>query len=68
MRETGLFFRIALTQDLEGTLQFMWGKIMGWTTEEINIYIKHFERELKSKDIHPYLIFRRVYGQKPLDA
>ncbi|KAK3400619.1 S-adenosyl-L-methionine-dependent methyltransferase [Sordaria brevicollis] len=68
MHELGLYFYVALTQDLEGVLQYMWGTVMGWTDEEISIYIKHFVKELKDKTIHPYFTYRRVYAQKPLDA
>ncbi|KAK3400618.1 S-adenosyl-L-methionine-dependent methyltransferase [Sordaria brevicollis] len=67
-KELGLFIRAMTTQDLQGSLQFMWGNIMGWTKEEISIYIKHFERELKNPDLHGYFIYRLVYAQKPLDA
>ncbi|KAH7636147.1 S-adenosyl-L-methionine-dependent methyltransferase [Sordaria sp. MPI-SDFR-AT-0083] len=68
LNEVGLYFYVAMNQDLAGSLQFMLGKVMGWTTEEINIYIKHLQKELKDTTLHPYFIFRMVYGQKPLDA
>ncbi|KAH7635873.1 S-adenosyl-L-methionine-dependent methyltransferase, partial [Sordaria sp. MPI-SDFR-AT-0083] len=68
LNEVGLYFYVAMNQDLAGSLQFMFGKVMGWTTEEINIYIKHLQKELKDTTLHPYFIFRMVYGQKPLDA
>ncbi|CCC05697.1 unnamed protein product [Sordaria macrospora k-hell] len=68
LKELGLFFRAAIFQDLEGSLQFMWGKMMGWTPEMIRSYAQHFTSELRNMDLHPYFVFRVVYGQKPLDA
>ncbi|KAK1781459.1 S-adenosyl-L-methionine-dependent methyltransferase [Copromyces sp. CBS 386.78] len=68
MKELGLYLYAALNPDLEGALQFMYGTVMGWTEEEINIYIQHVRKEMKDMNIHPYFIFRRVIGQKPLDA
>ncbi|KAK3348396.1 S-adenosyl-L-methionine-dependent methyltransferase [Neurospora tetraspora] len=68
MYEVGLYFYTAINQDLEGIVQFMFGKVLGWTAEEIAIYIATMKKEMNSKDIHPYFIYRVVYGQKPLDA
>ncbi|WPJ66363.1 hypothetical protein SMAC4_14033 [Sordaria macrospora] len=68
LKELGLFFRAAICQDLEGSLQFMWGQMMEWTPEMIRSYAQHFTSELRNMDLHPYFVFRGVYGQKPLDA
>ncbi|KAK1775505.1 S-adenosyl-L-methionine-dependent methyltransferase [Copromyces sp. CBS 386.78] len=68
MHELGMYFYAAMNSDLRGSLQYMFGTIMGWTDEEINIYIQHVRKEMKNKDIHGYFIYRMVYGQKPLDA
>ncbi|KAJ4404090.1 hypothetical protein N0V85_004953 [Neurospora sp. IMI 360204] len=68
LNDVGLYFCTMLLQDLEGTLQFMFGKVMGWTTEMINIYIQYLKKELNNKDLHGYFVYRNVYGQKPLDA
>ena len=68
MNELGLYLYVAMGQDLDGILQFMFGKVMGWTTEEINIYIKHLQKELKNTTLHPYFIYRMVYAQKLLDT
>lgn len=58
----------ALTQDLEGALQFMYGTVLGWTEKEIKVYMQHVLKELRDMSIHPYFTYRMVYGQKPLDA
>ncbi|KAK3340120.1 S-adenosyl-L-methionine-dependent methyltransferase [Neurospora tetraspora] len=68
LNEVGLYFHAVMNQDLEGVLAFMFGKVMGWTKEEIANYIKHLKKEINNKDIHGYFVYRNVYGQKPLDA
>ncbi|KAK3489935.1 S-adenosyl-L-methionine-dependent methyltransferase [Neurospora crassa] len=68
MNDVGLYFYAVMNQDLDGVLQFMFGKVMGWTTEEIGIYIRHLKKEMKDMSIHGYFVFRKVYGQKPVDA
>ncbi|KAK3947964.1 S-adenosyl-L-methionine-dependent methyltransferase [Pseudoneurospora amorphoporcata] len=68
MKDLGLYTYAALNQDLEGALQFMYGKVLGWTTEEIKIYMQYVRKEMKDMDIHPYFIITMVIGQKPLDA
>ncbi|KAK3400620.1 S-adenosyl-L-methionine-dependent methyltransferase [Sordaria brevicollis] len=66
--EVGLYLYATLTQDLEGAVLYAFGNVMGWSTEQINIYIQHFKKELKDKNLHPYFNYRKVYGQKPLDG
>ncbi|KAK3946761.1 S-adenosyl-L-methionine-dependent methyltransferase [Pseudoneurospora amorphoporcata] len=34
----------------------------------VNIVVKDYKKELKDTTLHPYFIYRMVYGQKPLDA
>lgn len=43
----------------------MWNAVMGWSKEEIQVYIAHLRRQLKDTKIHPYYRHRVVYGRKP---
>jgi len=38
---------------------------MGWTPEEIKVYIAHLRQQMKDKDIHTWYPHRVVYGRKP---
>ncbi|CCC05686.1 hypothetical protein SMACR_09804 [Sordaria macrospora] len=67
-KERGLFFHALWAPDLEGYVQHTFGNVMGWTKEEMKIYIQHLRAELRNPDLHGQIIFRSVYAQKPLDA
>ncbi|OTA98100.1 hypothetical protein M426DRAFT_326256 [Hypoxylon sp. CI-4A] len=61
----GQYNKLAIEQDVEGFLMYLWTKVMGWTKEEIQIYAAHLRRELRSPNIHPYYPMRVVVGRKP---
>ncbi|KAK3400615.1 S-adenosyl-L-methionine-dependent methyltransferase [Sordaria brevicollis] len=67
-KELGLFFQVLWLEDIEGVIQHTFGNVMGWTQEELKNYAHQLRSELKNPKIHPYTIWRVVYGQKPLDA
>ncbi|KAL2267876.1 hypothetical protein VTJ83DRAFT_5153 [Remersonia thermophila] len=64
-KETGAFFKLVLTSDLEGYVNFVWGNVMGWKPEEIKVYLAHLRRQMKDPKIHTYYPHRIVYGRKP---
>ncbi|KAI1088651.1 S-adenosyl-L-methionine-dependent methyltransferase [Rostrohypoxylon terebratum] len=65
-KQVGLYNRLAIEQDVEGFLMYMWTMVMGWSKEEIQVYAAHLRRELRSPNIHAYYPQRVVIGQKPL--
>ena len=62
----GLYSQLALEQDVEGYVLYMWSSVMGWSKEEIHVYIAHLRRQLRDKNVHAYFNMRVVYGQKPV--
>ncbi|KAI8947878.1 S-adenosyl-L-methionine-dependent methyltransferase [Xylaria longipes] len=64
-KEIGQYARLALEQDIEGFIMYMWTTILGWTREEIAVYAAHFRRELRSPNFHAYYPQRVVIGRKP---
>lgn len=38
---------------------------MGWSTEQIHVYIAHLRRQLRDPKVHAYCLMRAVYGRKP---
>ncbi|KAI1459850.1 S-adenosyl-L-methionine-dependent methyltransferase [Annulohypoxylon moriforme] len=64
-KQIGLYNRLAIEQDVEGFLMYMWTMVMGWSKEEIQVYAAHLRRELRSPNIHAYYPQRVVIGRKP---
>ncbi|KAF2969657.1 hypothetical protein GQX73_g3949 [Xylaria multiplex] len=64
-KEIGQYARLALEQDVEGFIMYMWTTVLGWTREEITVYAAHLRRELRSPNFHAYYPQRVVVGRKP---
>ncbi|KAI1363285.1 S-adenosyl-L-methionine-dependent methyltransferase [Xylaria arbuscula] len=64
-KEIGQYARLALEQDIEGFIMYMWTTVLGWTREEIAVYAAHLRRELRSPQYHAYYPQRVVLGRKP---
>ncbi|KAJ8127615.1 hypothetical protein O1611_g6021 [Lasiodiplodia mahajangana] len=64
-KEIGQYARLALEQDIEGFIMYMWTNVLGWTREEIAVYAAHLRRELRSPNFHAYYPQRVVIGRKP---
>ena len=48
-----------------GYILFMWGAVLGWTREEIQVYLAHLRVQLHDTSVHGYYMHRVVYGRKP---
>jgi len=64
MKEIGEFTRHTLLQDAEGYVLFM-ANTLGWSKEEIMVYLAMFRREVRNPDYHPYYRQKVVWGRKP---
>ncbi|KAI1499037.1 S-adenosyl-L-methionine-dependent methyltransferase [Biscogniauxia marginata] len=64
-KEIGQYSQLAVEQDIEGFLVYMWTSVMGWSKEEIQVYAAHLRRELRSRKHHPYYPQRVIVGRKP---
>lgn len=67
MKEIGLCTRTGMNGDLEGIIQYVAGNVIGWSQEEMAVYLAHLRQELKDKSIHAYCKCKLVYAQKPLE-
>ena len=63
-KQVGTFSQYALESDLEGYILFM-ASTVGWSREEIQVYISHFRREIRSGQFYPYFTQKVIWGQKP---
>ena len=59
-----MYMRAVFEADPEGTVLFMAGQL-GWSRDEVSVYLTHFRRELRSRGIHPFFRQRVVWGRKP---
>lgn len=66
MKELGQFAQLVIEKDTEGYIVFM-ANTLGWTREEILVYISLLRREIRSNNSHAYYKFKAVYGRKPLN-
>ncbi|CAJ2499660.1 Uu.00g025130.m01.CDS01 [Anthostomella pinea] len=65
MKEIGQFNALALEQDIEGFIVYMWTTVVGWSKEEISVYAAHLRRELRSTEFHAYYPQKVLIGRKP---
>jgi hypothetical protein len=61
----GQFTQYNLECDTEGFVLFM-GHTLGWSKEEIQVYIAQLRAQLRSKKAHAYYNSRVVWGRKPV--
>ncbi|KAK0631451.1 S-adenosyl-L-methionine-dependent methyltransferase [Immersiella caudata] len=64
MKERGEFVRVWLEQDAEGLMLFITGA-MGWSKEEVVVFLAKFRREVRSGKYHPYYRNKIIWGRKP---
>jgi len=50
---------------LLGYVLFMWSTVMGWSRAEIDVYLAHFRRQLRDRNVHSWMRQRVVFGRKP---
>ncbi len=63
-KEIGRFSQLSIEQDIEGYVLLM-ATTLGWTREEILVYIAHMKREVRSGKCHPYYRQKVVWGRRP---
>ncbi|KAL1848309.1 hypothetical protein VTK73DRAFT_10164 [Phialemonium thermophilum] len=64
LREIGRYSQLAVLQDVEGFILFL-TTVLNWTREQVQVYIAHLRRELKSEKYHVYYWQKVVWGRKP---
>jgi len=67
-KQIGQFSRLAFELDMEGYVLYMWSSVMGWSPEEIQLYLAHLRRQLRDKSVHAWMLHRIVYGRKPVQG
>lgn len=65
MNEMGRFAQLVLEQDPEGYILFM-ANTLGWSREEVLVYIASLRREVRSRRQHGYYKQKVVWARKPM--
>jgi hypothetical protein len=54
------------TDGLQGNSMKSFTKGLGWTAEEVEVFLVSVRVSLKNRSVHSYLTFHVCYGQKPM--
>ncbi|KOS22898.1 Demethylmenaquinone methyltransferase [Escovopsis weberi] len=64
LKQMGQFAEIVLDKDIEGWVLFM-ANTLGWSREEILVYVGMLRKELRSGALHAYYSQKVVWARKP---
>ncbi|KAI4863056.1 S-adenosyl-L-methionine-dependent methyltransferase [Hypoxylon rubiginosum] len=65
MREVGMFARFAMEEGMEGFTLYLFTNALGWSREQVTVYLSRVRKELRDRRKSPYLLIQAVYGRKP---
>ncbi|XXH03378.1 hypothetical protein Hte_009776 [Hypoxylon texense] len=65
MKEVGMFARFAMEEGMEGFTLYLFTTALGWTREQVTVYLSRVRKELRDRRKSPYLLVQVVYGRKP---
>ncbi|KAH7091936.1 S-adenosyl-L-methionine-dependent methyltransferase [Paraphoma chrysanthemicola] len=64
-KEIGRYNQVHWDQGIEGWCMYLLTTLLGWSLEEVQVYLAKVRAELRDKTIHAYQEISLVYGQKP---
>ncbi|KAF7954589.1 hypothetical protein EAE96_005709 [Botrytis aclada] len=67
-KELGMWNQENLTSGLMGISVAIFTRLLGWSVDELEVFLVDVRREMKDTSIHAYWEIYVNYGQKPLDA
>ncbi|KAI0509601.1 S-adenosyl-L-methionine-dependent methyltransferase [Xylaria bambusicola] len=65
MQQLGAFSQLAMEQDLDGYAMFLFTNALGWSPQQVTVYLARMRKEMRDMRMQPYFIVESVYGQKP---
>ncbi|KAI1251245.1 hypothetical protein MGN70_008309 [Eutypa lata] len=65
LREVGEFAQMCIEADIEGYVLFVCHTVLGWSKEEVSVFVAHWRRQVRSKKTHAFYRQRVVWGRKP---
>ncbi|KAI1275442.1 S-adenosyl-L-methionine-dependent methyltransferase [Xylaria sp. FL0933] len=65
MQQLGAFSRLAMDQDLDGYAMYLFTNALGWSEQQVTVYLARVRKEMRDMRIQPYFLVEVVYGKKP---
>ncbi|KAI0019321.1 S-adenosyl-L-methionine-dependent methyltransferase [Xylariomycetidae sp. FL0641] len=65
LREVGTYAKMSVEQGLEGFALYLFTNALGWSKEQVMVYLARVRSELRNIKIKPYFKVQYVYGRKP---
>ncbi|KAL4779831.1 S-adenosyl-L-methionine-dependent methyltransferase [Aspergillus varians] len=65
LKQLGLYNRLQWEEGIEGWCMYLLTAVLGWTREEVELYLSRMRQGLRNTKIHAYQEFTVVYGRKP---
>lgn len=63
-RTIGQYTQASLEKDGKGSV-LHFATTLGWTEEEVTVFMSHFRREIRAPKIHAYFKQKAIWGRKP---
>ncbi|RSL46400.1 hypothetical protein CEP54_013863 [Fusarium duplospermum] len=64
-KELGEWSKFNTDDLLEGLSMALFTRCLGWTSEEVNVFLVEARKDLNNPRIHAYWSIRTIYGRKP---
>ncbi|KAL3490777.1 S-adenosyl-L-methionine-dependent methyltransferase [Aspergillus germanicus] len=65
LKQLGLYNRLQWVEGIEGWCMYLLTTVLGWTREEVEVYLAKMRKGLQDSSIHAYQECTVVYGRKP---
>ncbi|KAI1334724.1 S-adenosyl-L-methionine-dependent methyltransferase [Xylariaceae sp. FL0016] len=65
LKQVGAFSRLAMEQDLDGYAMFLFTEALGWSREQVTVFMARVRKELHDLRKKPYFMTQVVYARKP---
>ncbi|KAH1383126.1 hypothetical protein KXW98_009414 [Aspergillus fumigatus] len=65
LKELGLYNKLQWEEGIEGWTMMLLTKFLGWSREEVELYLMRMRQGLRNPKIHAYQEFAFVWGRKP---
>ncbi|KAI3326454.1 S-adenosyl-L-methionine-dependent methyltransferase [Xylariaceae sp. AK1471] len=65
LQQLGAFSRLAMEQDLDGYVLYLFTSALGWSQQQVMAYTARVRKELRNLSLQPYFLIQVVYGEKP---
>ncbi|KAI9669165.1 MAG: hypothetical protein M1829_005166 [Trizodia sp. TS-e1964] len=65
MKDIGRWHLLECEQGIEGWAMALLTRVMGWSIEEVQVFLAQIRNGLRDRNVHAYTSCSMVYGQKP---